>query len=586
MRNFKYLPLSGLIVSLFLMYGFVGSNSESSSSSSFSSPSSSGSGNSSAFENGLSRKARSIMNERTGIQPFYTSDINDNEKAIKDALKEVREHYEEVFYQAPAGVERLCVDVPKDYDESCAAIESSGTVKVCYTVGNSGNGVTGQSNLWVNVGGPGANPYNKIASKEPLLEKYYDAGFQVIGVDPRGTGPGTFLSESAYVLDMIASNSPKFRNIFKRHNLDHLVYNYFNRAALHRWVFNDFVKEVSYLSSHHNACDTLYINEHSYGKKEINYVGVSYGGILLTIINNVLEKTHSKFGRLATAIFDSASYKAKEGLLGHIDDINIYQNRADTLENKSLYKSVYQDINLDRFALWDALDEYGYPPSMLKEDLYNTLIVEIRRGGQEKQNAYNFIENLKQLSASDIQQVTPVPSQITNFSNNVTYGEEVGFFSFSLYSIVQILDFVENNPQNMKQILSNPSVYNRYTVKAAEYFQYMMPYLKKDRIFHYAESVNPIADTKYLIVHSDKDALVPFSMGEELYTDIFRKGEYSEVYFIESKSSTYHGYVSFSSDYINYEVIDFLNKQFESGAFGRVVYGADSGFVFSKHRYP
>ena len=163
--------------------------------------------------------------------------------------------------------------------------------------------------MWFSSGEPRSNAFSRILSpdSEKILQDYYNKGFQIISVDARGTGDDTFLSKYFYALNMWSNQEGKLKHIVE----DNTSHKYKDVTKIFsQYIFHEIYNNTKYISSHHNACDILYINQLKFNKKDINLVGASYGGVALTKINNILKEPNNNavFGELKTAIFDSAVY--------------------------------------------------------------------------------------------------------------------------------------------------------------------------------------------------------------------------------------------------------------------------------------
>ena len=247
------------------------------------------------------------INDREFIEKFKTEAINFISKKGKLKVNHLSNKLLSKFLTAGSNLKYEEFGVPRDYDGKCSPMgEEQEVISVLYAKGTLFD--NRRENNFVNFGGPGVHNFSISLSKiDYIFDGLNNLSSQsnIILLDYRGTGTKkSFLSEEIRGLSY-------YYRYFSNNN----TMNPNQKALLDRYLKKlraRLFKNSKYISSHHQACDVLYINSKHLGKKKINFTGGSYGGLVLHHLNNVLYSLDNKYqgqeNVLKNAIFDSPFY--------------------------------------------------------------------------------------------------------------------------------------------------------------------------------------------------------------------------------------------------------------------------------------
>ena len=302
-------------------------------------------------------------------------------------------------------------EVPINYDDKCKA---SSTEMVILSAGVKTVDPSSSVYLWNHNGGP--VPSDSSIKKKFLLPEIYSKSNQVF-LDHRGTGAfNSFMSKEFRILEEYRKLNESDPNSFMEE------------------VMSDIAQNSKYISSHHQACDVLYVNnimseEFSRGNK-IKFIGHSYGGVVATKLNNIL----SSLGN---------SYYGKDGVLQSI----VYHSPA------LLFSSQYESIE----------------PEMSEEVIQNFITYSLSYNASKAKLEYKSSYRKKankifQLINNKFQSDGYTEEEIEKFCSIVT-GQEESKFSNELYGNVKYYIFSLNYVQrtNDGHVFTNPGTPDNFT---------------------------------------------------------------------------------------------------------------------------
>ena len=176
------------------------------------------------------------------------------------------------------------VQVPLSYDAVCDARKGADKIPIAVSIRKANYPEKKIGSLWVNYGGPGVGAIDGTKKFINIIPEDLKDRFDIVSMDPRGTGDyGSFLSDS---LTSFA------KSIFV------------GDLSSHQYQVDlaKITQNFQHMTTHNTACDINYINQALFAGRKLSFIGVSYGGILLSVFNNLFPD------KLRAAVFDSPAY--------------------------------------------------------------------------------------------------------------------------------------------------------------------------------------------------------------------------------------------------------------------------------------
>src|SRR4051794_27795966 len=188
-----------------------------------------------------------------------------------------------------AGAQCATATVPKDYDDP-----APGTLKLAVAKSPATDPARRIGSLFFNFGGPGASAANYVQALGPKLFPVLNARFDIVGVDPRGTGASAPVDCKANQETEGVYSQP-FVTPF---TLDASALVAKDRAYVARCVqFNGDI--LPYVSTANVARDLNTLRE-AVGDDKITYLGFSYGTFLGATLQSLFP------GKTRAVVLDGA----------------------------------------------------------------------------------------------------------------------------------------------------------------------------------------------------------------------------------------------------------------------------------------
>ena len=437
-------------------------------------------------------------------------------------------------------------EVPKDYDAQCNGV---GDDMVTLSAVVKTVDPTSSVYLWQHHGGPDVS--GSSIKKYHLISEEYST-FNQVFLDHRGTGAfNSFMSR-------------EFRIIEEYGKL-----NESNPSGFAKEVMSKIKENNQYISSHHQACDALYVNNimtKEFNNKnqiknpefanKIDFIGHSYGAIVATKLNNILASLGN-------------SYDNKKKVLKSI----VYHSPTLLLSSEyEFYKSLISKEVIQNFITY-ALS-------------YNAGEAELADKSSYRRQA----DDLFQLINNKFQSSGYTGKDIEKFCSIVT-GQEESVFINELYNgRYDIFSLIYVQHTNDGLVLTNPKTPDSFTsiadvcfdraytktynaVRGALSLESMKPAIAP-RKFKKKPSPFPknIKDVSYLLLQFNNDRLIPTANVDAINQNLINSYRNNPHNREKAPNVTYHKYLNESIHCLETpRVISTINKflndsdEFETG---------------------